>query len=756
MARIQTLGLTQPPAELKVQRSAATSTAAAPDMAEYGASGTPIFGGFLRERGEYVPELQGFEAIQVYERMRRSDAQVAATLMAMKLPIRSAEWDVVAGEDASPVEEEAAEFVKDCLFKDLNFTDVLRNALLMLDFGVAAHEDVYQVVDNRVRLKKLAPRLPLTFYRWITDQGGEDLQALEQMGYRGSEYLITQVPMSKLSVFTFEQEGSNFTGRSLLRSMYQHWYIKSGLYKVDSIACERNGMGVPVVTMGKDAKVEDRKAALDWVQKLVAHERTGLVLPPEWLFKLEGVTGTLRDPKESIAHHNMLISMAGLAMFMMLGQSHGGNRALGDTMADFFYLGLDATSDQVARVMNQTTVKRLVDFNFAGVVNYPRLVCQQILTVKFEGIVDALQKLATAGVVEPDANLESWMREKMGAPEVDKATVRAVPAKTGFPGAPTPEGASGAVNAKSGAGSGEAPNKQVASERLALMDVSSVHVPGAMGSLTTGVAGTPEGGSPDFSARLKRAPRGAEKSLALSEIVSALDKGRDDVAAALRAARSRIQAEVVNKLVNAPVRDMHRVSIAGDAKLTAEVETILRRVLEFGAAQVEGERARQMAGRAPADAAKIRAAAKRDPIGMYADGVVSEFTNGLTARAANLAIDYSRRPGDSSKGQIIRDIEQDLDDQSDRWVDGVASKGANEAFADGRQDGYEQYADEIGSVIYSALLDLNTCESCAGADGEEGATPDDIPGVPNPDCDGGDKCRCVHVYVFADEGKVAA
>jgi hypothetical protein len=59
-------------------------------------------------------------------------------------------------------------------------------------------------------------------------------------------------------------------------------------------------------------------------------------------------------------------------------------------------------------------------------------------------------------------------------------------------------------------------------------------------------------------------------------------------------------------------------------------------------------------------------------------------------------------------------------------------------------------------VLYSALLDPNTCDPCSEADGQEGETPDDIPDVPNPDCDGGDKCRCVHVYVFSDETKAAA
>jgi phage gp29-like protein len=429
-----------------------------PDFTEYGASGTPIFGGFLRERGEYNPELAGLAAVYTYEQMRRSDAQVAATLQAIKLPILAATWDVKVPQAASAVEREAAEFVRQVFFEDLNFTSILRNALLELDFGFAVHEDVWRATGNRIRLAKLAPRLPITAYRWLTDESGENLAALEQMGYRGSEYIVTQIPANKMDVFTFNQEGQNYTGLALLRPMYQHWYIKSNLYKVDAMTCERNGMGVPTVTMGEDAKREDRENALQWVQSLVAHERTGLVLPHGWSFKLEGVTGQLRDPKDSIAHHNMAISMAGLAMFLMLGESSHGSRALGVTMSDFFLLSLEATARQIARTLNLGTVKRLVDYNFSGIQHYPQLVPQQMLTLKFDAVVEALNKLAQFGVVAPDDKLESWMREKMGAPEPEKrrpdpaGTPPEAPVSSGQPKAPIPADSEEEIGAPAGGG----------------------------------------------------------------------------------------------------------------------------------------------------------------------------------------------------------------------------------------------------------------------------------------------------------------
>jgi phage gp29-like protein len=581
----------------------------------------------------------------------------------MKLPIRGAKWEVREPEDATPVEKEAAEFVRQELFEEeIEWDQALENALLMLDFGCAAHEDVWYPDGGRIRLKKLAARLPSTFSRWIVDPQTEELLAIEQYGAKADSYVTVTVPAARLALFTFGQEGANFAGRSVMRPMYQHWYYKAKLYAIDAIACERNGMGIPTVTMGPGAKKDDRDVANRWVQQICAHERAGLVLPNEWEFALKGVEGTLRDSKDSIAHHNMMISMAGLAMFMQLGQSESGNRALGQTMGDFFMVALEATANKVARVMNWTTITRLVDLNFAGVERYPELVPQQILAMPFASLVTALKDLSGSKLVEADDDLEGFLREKAGLPEKDEKTVRkavSVPAVPGMPAQGQEEdGAAEAAGTQkdtptakgqaSGGGSGRRPGA------------------GLQSSVSLAEGGRPEG-SQSGSLRLSREPKDYERCLALAEIVGELDRGRDAVAGALRQARSAVQAEIVNKLVARPVRELHRVSIAPSEKLAGAVEEILRGVYAFGVRQVAEERDRQKAGAAPGEARVIRAADARkrllrrkkkiagdDALGVYADAIVSEFTNSLTARAATIALDWLRRPGDLGTGEITR------------------------------------------------------------------------------------------------------
>jgi phage gp29-like protein len=403
------------------------------DAKEYGATGTPIFGGgFQRDIGEYNSHFEGgpFSSFRIYEKMRRGDAQVAATLSATKLAILCAEWSVIPPKNPTPIEREAAQFVERCLFDEIDFNGVIENALLMLDFGVAAHEDIWEPVNGRLQWKKLAARLPLTFYEWMIEPDSEDLAALVQMGYKGQQYTRFVVPADKLAIFTLRREGNNFAGRAMLREMYQHWYTKSKLYVVDGIAHERNGMGVPTITMGPDAKKEDRLAALKWASTLSAGEATGLVLPPAWQFALEALKGTVRDPMESIIHHNNMISMAGLAMFMQLGQTKSGSRALGDSMSDFFYMGLQGTADQIGLQISQTSIKRLTSMNFGDDVRPPALIPQQLLALKFEAITNALALMGRGGIMTPTPDLEAWLRKKMGAPEADAAAITRARSKT--------------------------------------------------------------------------------------------------------------------------------------------------------------------------------------------------------------------------------------------------------------------------------------------------------------------------------------
>jgi len=436
------------------------------DLAKvFGVAGTAITSGFLRDLGEYNGELLGLGAIRIYEKMRRGDAQVRATLAACKLPVQSAKWDVLprdvrrsssvvsgknglgqrttdngqrtsstgAGKNTESKAKEVAEFVKSNLFGGLefrsstggwstqNWDEVVRNALLMVDFGCSVHEEVWTVDGDRVRLRKLAGRLPLTFYRWHTEADGETLLALEQYGYRGGRFLNVLLPADKMALFTYNREGANFWGIALQRAMYPHWYIKSQLYRVDAIACERNALGVPVWRLPKGFSKEDRDAAFNFVTQLAAHEATGAVEPPGEPsdgFRVVGYQGNLREALPTIEHHNIMISRAALALFMDLGTTtEHGSRSVGETHGDFFLLALQNLADQVAWEIESTAIRRLVNYNFGEGAPLPHLVVANVQARSLEAITEALTKLATAGLVVSESNLRDFLRAELALPD---------------------------------------------------------------------------------------------------------------------------------------------------------------------------------------------------------------------------------------------------------------------------------------------------------------------------------------------------
>jgi Protein of unknown function (DUF935) len=440
---------------IPVPRPDPNSESRIPNPATVGVPGTPVVGGFLLDLGEYNPELMGRNALATYEKMRRGDAQVRATLASCKLPVQSAKWDVVPadvtgpsslvtgkgqrandkgqGKQTSAKAKEVAQFVKDNLFGGLefrtstgalvsqNWDEVVRNALLMLDFGCAVHEDVWTVDGDRIRLRRLAPRHPLTFYQWMVDEDGETLLTLIQYGYRRAQYLQVSLPVEKMCRFTYQQEAANFWGIALQRSMYPHWYAKNSLYRIDAIACERNALGIPVFKLPAGFSKEDKDAAFNFVTQLATHESTGMVEPPgdpSTGFRIVGCEGRVREVMPSIQHHNTMISRAALAMFLELGvEAHGGSRALGQSHTDFFFLALQSLADQVALTLQNTSVRRLVEYNFGAGAPMPKLVAANVQARGLRDIAQALNQFALSGLVVSEDNLRKFIREELALPE---------------------------------------------------------------------------------------------------------------------------------------------------------------------------------------------------------------------------------------------------------------------------------------------------------------------------------------------------
>ena len=383
---------------------------------EIGASGVTNFFGTI-DTDEYVTDLTGSRLYTTVDKMRWSDASVQAALLMCELPIRSAEWDIEpASEEGQDVE--IAEFVKDNLFNGLvvPWEDTLRQILLMHPYGVMIFEVVYKLTeDGRIGWRKWAPRLPKTIEKWHTDKNGE-LEKVEQRAYKDDNYIVIEIPAEKLMVFVHRREGDNYLGTSILRQAYKHWFFRDKYYKIDAVAQERLGIGVPLITLPDGYTDDDYDEAKEMGENFRGHEKAYVVKKTGFGVELLDLkNSSTRDPMPMLEHHTREILKSVLAQFVDLGSKSVGSYALAKEQTETFLAALDASAKIVEDVINKE-IQKLVDYNWT-VDKYPKLTHSDLGTRDFKELAEAIQTLSFAQAITPDPELEDYLRKVMKLPE---------------------------------------------------------------------------------------------------------------------------------------------------------------------------------------------------------------------------------------------------------------------------------------------------------------------------------------------------
>jgi len=394
---------------------------------EVGTVGTQIYGGYITGE-EFNAELRESTAVDTFDKMIRTDAQVKATIQLMALPLRSASWDVEpASEDTADVE--IRDEVHDQLFQNDNFTwdSIIRNILYYLVYGFYVFEKVWTNKDGKYRLSNLAPRKPKTITKWIQDVNGKLSDVEQSSQFPDGKYRTVQIPNDKLLIFTNEQEGNNWRGISVLRTIYKNWKAKDMLVRLDVMKHERFGMGVPMVTLPEGEQKEgDLQAAIDVCETFRAHEKGYVIKPSNFEFEvLDMKAQTTTNVIESIKYHDTEITSNILAQFLSLGKTETGSRALGGSLQDTFYNALQSVARYITDVMNggmegRRLVKDIVDYNFANVEAYPKIVCSKIANIDYSALSATLKTLTDGKIIRPSFNLEKWISKEMNLPEPEE------------------------------------------------------------------------------------------------------------------------------------------------------------------------------------------------------------------------------------------------------------------------------------------------------------------------------------------------
>lgn len=427
-----------------------TTGGLAPDPMNWGGRGATRY---VVEPLEPNADLRFPWSIPIYDEMRKSDGQVGSLLLAIFEPVLSAKWDL----DDAGVRPEVSAFVRSELGLQtagqarsrrrrhgVVWTEHLREALLALPLGFMPFEQVYEAApplpdqeglgsDLLLHLRKLAPRLPRTVSQIHVGRDG-GLTGISQINTVAATVADTEIfiPVDRLVFYCWNKEGADWTGQSILRSIYKNWMIGDRLLRLSPQIVERNGMGVPVVTYDPQhmSKTEAESIGADFRAGAAA----SLALPIGATVQLMGVTGQTVDPLPQMKYHDEKIAESALAMFKTLGHDSGA-RSLGDTFVDIFTKGEQAVADYFAHIATEHIIRDLVELNFGADEPYPVLTPGS-LAANGDITTSALKELVDSKIIVPDADLEAFLRARNGLPLADPLTSREVTPAPAAGGAP--------------------------------------------------------------------------------------------------------------------------------------------------------------------------------------------------------------------------------------------------------------------------------------------------------------------------------
>lgn len=377
---------------------------------------------------EYNNDLRGYTGYVNYDRMRRSDGTISEALKLQKTPILQGMWWVASADPDDDQQNEIAEFVSKALFEwmSIGWVQFLTETLTMLDFGYSYFEKVFRFQEfngqQKIVWRKFAPRSILDVTEWKFDINGGP-QAVVVVG---SNDRLIDIDIDRLLVFSYRREGGNIEGISAQREMYKHWYYKENLYKIDAIQKERHGIGIPVIILPPNYTKEDKRLAAEMGRNLRTNEQAHIVLPPFWEVTFAEVKGNPVSSIESIQHHDGRILASVLGGFM--GENEKGDA---EVMASLFFKASKHIADLVAEVINKFAIPELVDYNYMGVTDYPKLRVRHISEVTdLRTLSFTIRNLIGAGAVKADDKLEEFLRETNDLPIADPSTAREPPSRT--------------------------------------------------------------------------------------------------------------------------------------------------------------------------------------------------------------------------------------------------------------------------------------------------------------------------------------
>lgn len=234
---------------------------------------------------------------------------------------------------------------------------------------------------------------------------------------------------------------------------------------------------------------------------------------------------------------------------------------------------------------------------------------------------------------------------------------------------------------------------------------------------------------------LSREPTAAEK-IAVKGIAGAQESSKEKITTILLKLRTQLISDGLKGIKKLDPATYHELTLQASAESRTSLRDRLIKVHKQGRMLVASELGKKEA--VPVDD-------EFDDLDTYTDLTDGRVANDVQSRII-AAVQRFTLLGVAGAA-LIEAVSNEINAGSVSYIDRASQGLANKVINIGRSDEAQSRSGEWDRVEYSAILDQNVCEPCASEDGKTGKSEDDLQPAPNPECLGGDWCRCFHVWI---------
>lgn len=676
-----------------------------------GSSWASLAGGDDIER---VAELQWPNSVHSYRSML-NDAQPQSLMLGLLLPIRAFRWYIdpngatpamvqrIHQDYNLPIGKDEAEFLRRRGQRRFSFEKHLEDALRALVYGHYAFEQVGEIgADGQWHLRKLGVRAPRTLSEIKIDDDGSLKYIKQLLGANTPE-----IPVNRLVWYAWDREGSNWVGRSMLRSVYRNYLVKDRVLRVGAINIERAG-GVPYVQAQEGASGAQIRELDALARRFRVGEASGAALPHGAQLKFamaaggDGAVAYIKQQNEEMAR-------AFLQMVNMLGQTNSGSRGLAEDFHDILRIAQFTIAKWFCDIFNEHVIEDDVEWNEGPEQEFAPL-------LKFD-----------AGLQDPMMGFEELMDEDEGI-QVDDPELRAAfGARHSRRKGRVHQVVFGSGHGKS-AGSGSPERGITAGGAVDRQEASPLSLP---------------------SRPLRREPFDHEvrAQVDYAALDSVFETQLQQLLMEMRFQRT-YQIDQLHDSITAANGDINKI-----ARLTVEASaagTISQRLMQVASigADLAVEEARRQGRAIPRQSVEDLADDFLDRASATDALLASEIAQSASREAMRLT------GGGLSPAEVADQTSAFLIGLSGAYMADVLSGAIQQSINAGRKLVYQRDG-TAGTLYASELLDTNTCSPCRSIDGTPYeslvAAERDYPTGHYRDCEGRERCRGTVIKVYDDE-----